>query len=168
MRSASTRAVAAIAVVSASAVAAVALAGAGQAQVNPPQAYGITANGKQLLTFRVDRPQVVDWFRNVTGLVGNDKSLIGLDFRVQDGKLYGVGNAGGIYTISIPGAVLTKVSQLTVACRATLSASTSTPPPTGCGSSATPARTSGTTSTTAPRSPIPRSTHRPRPTPPRA
>ena len=33
------------------------------------------------------------------GLSGNDTALVGIDFRVQDGKLYGVGNGGGVYTI---------------------------------------------------------------------
>ncbi|WP_306213813.1 DUF4394 domain-containing protein [Actinoplanes sp. RD1] len=76
------------------------------------RAFGITANGKQLLTFTVDTPDTLDWVRNVTGL-STDTALIGLDFRVQDGLLYGVGNKGGIYTISITNAgALTKVSQL--------------------------------------------------------
>lgn len=76
--------------------------------------YGITANGKQLFMFSSDDPTTFNWVRNVTGLSG-DTFLVGVDFRVQDGLLYGVGNAGGVYTISIPGAVTTKVSQLSVA-----------------------------------------------------
>ncbi|WP_305787252.1 DUF4394 domain-containing protein [Symbioplanes lichenis] len=76
------------------------------------RAYAIMANGKQLSTFTVDKPDELDWVRNVTGLI-TDTTLIGLDFRVQDGQLYGVGNKGGIYTISITNAgALTKVSQL--------------------------------------------------------
>lgn len=43
-----------------------------------------------------------------------DTSLIGIDFRVQDGKLYGVGNRGGIYTINTRNAQTTFVSALTV------------------------------------------------------
>ncbi|MEO3928776.1 DUF4394 domain-containing protein [Micromonosporaceae bacterium B7E4] len=77
------------------------------------RAYGITATGRQLLTFTTDDPTVNDWVRNVTGL-STDTALIGIDFRVQDGLLYGVGNYGGVYTISIPGAALKKVSQLSV------------------------------------------------------
>ncbi|MDP3714269.1 MAG: DUF4394 domain-containing protein [Mycobacteriales bacterium] len=50
----------------------------------------------------------------VTGLTGDDTGLVGIDFRPQDGKLYGVGTGGGIYTLASDG-VATKVSQLTVA-----------------------------------------------------
>lgn len=110
------KALAATAVLVAATAATVAGAGGGgsaAAASSSLRAYGITANGKQLLTFTTDTPEVVDWFRNVTGLSG-DTSLIGIDFRVQDGKLYGVGNHGGIYTISMPSAALTKVSQLSV------------------------------------------------------
>jgi Domain of unknown function (DUF4394) len=50
--------------------------------------------------------------RTITGLVG-DTALVGIDYRVQDGKLYGVGESGGVYTIDDAGAA-TKVKQLTV------------------------------------------------------
>ncbi len=50
--------------------------------------------------------------RTITGLDG-DKRLIGIDYRVQDGELYGVGEAGGVYTIDDGGAA-TKVRQLSV------------------------------------------------------
>jgi hypothetical protein len=40
--------------------------------------------------------------------------LVGIDFRVQDGMLYGVGNGGGIYTIDTNSAVVSFVSRLTV------------------------------------------------------
>ena len=50
----------------------------------------------------------------VKNLAG-DQSLVGIDYRVQDGKLYGVGNAGGIYTLGAGDARATKVGQLTVA-----------------------------------------------------
>lgn len=51
----------------------------------------------------------------VSGLAVADTSLVGIDFRVQDEKLYGVGRGGGIYTIDTATAQATKVSQLTVA-----------------------------------------------------
>lgn len=53
----------------------------------------------------------------VTGLDGDTK-LVGIDFRVQDGNLYGVGDAGGIYTVDKQ-AIATKVSQLTIALNGT-------------------------------------------------
>lgn len=50
----------------------------------------------------------------VSGLTGADTGLVGIDVRPQDGKLYGVGTGGGVYTLASDG-VATKVSQLTVA-----------------------------------------------------
>ncbi|MDX2933728.1 DUF4394 domain-containing protein [Streptomyces ipomoeae] len=79
------------------------------------RAFGITGDGTLMATFTTDRPNVLNWVRAVTGLSG-DTALIGIDFRVQNGLLYGVGNKGGIYTIKIPtgteDVVVTKVSQL--------------------------------------------------------
>jgi uncharacterized protein DUF4394 len=78
-------------------------------------AYGITSDGNLMAAFKTDTPQVLDWVRVPTGYVG-DTSLIGMDFRQQNGKLYAVGNKGGIYTVSLNAgseATLTKVSQLT-------------------------------------------------------
>ncbi|MCA2211689.1 DUF4394 domain-containing protein [Jidongwangia harbinensis] len=76
-------------------------------------AVGLTADQK-LVTFtlqgRGDRAAVAA----VRGLVG-DHRLIGIDRRVQDGLLYGVGNAGGVYTLRSADGRATKVSQLTVA-----------------------------------------------------
>jgi hypothetical protein len=50
----------------------------------------------------------------VTGLSGTDTALVGIDFRVQDEKLYGVGNGGGVYTIDPRTAEATFVNALTV------------------------------------------------------
>lgn len=86
------------------------------------RAFGISGDGTLMATFWTDRPQVLDWVRVVTGLSG-DTGLIGIDFRVQDGLMYGVGNKGGIYTIKTPPAtvdvVVTKVSQLQYALNGT-------------------------------------------------
>ncbi|MFK4104510.1 DUF4394 domain-containing protein [Streptomyces sp. NPDC019531] len=86
------------------------------------RAFGISGDGTLMATFTTDRPQVLDWVRAVTGLSG-DTGLIGIDFRVQDGLMYGVGNKGGIYTIKIPtgtmDVVVTKVSQLQYALNGT-------------------------------------------------
>lgn len=69
--------------------------------------------GKSLVAFDLDRASKPIAGRRVTGLSG-DTSLVGIDFRVQDRRLYAVGNKGGIYTLSSK-ARATKVSQLTVA-----------------------------------------------------
>ncbi len=67
--------------------------------------------GTSLVTFSTDALAVRD-NRVVTGLTGDTK-LVGIDYRVQDGALYGVGDAGGIYTLDQAGAA-TKVKQLSV------------------------------------------------------
>lgn len=81
------------------------------------QAFGLIGDGTVMCAFKTDNPQQLDWVRAVTGLVG-DTRLVGLDIRVQDGLLYGVGNQGGVYTVVAPPqpptVVITKVSQLTI------------------------------------------------------
>ncbi|MER5217875.1 DUF4394 domain-containing protein [Streptomyces sp. NPDC002838] len=88
-----------------------------QAQVASLQAFAITSDGTRMAMFTTDRPDVLDWVRVIKGLSG-DTALIGIDFRVQNGVMYGVGNQGGIYTIQTPpqtvDVVVTKVSQLTI------------------------------------------------------
>ncbi|GHA21492.1 hypothetical protein GCM10010372_21830 [Streptomyces tauricus] len=82
------------------------------------RAYGIFGTGTTMATFLTDEPETLNWVKAIKGLVGDTK-LIGIDFRVQNGLLYGVGDKGGIYTITFPpttpDVVVTKVSQLTVA-----------------------------------------------------
>lgn len=81
------------------------------------QAFTLSPNGKTMAAFLTDQPDTLQWVKAVTGLVG-DTSLIGIDFRVQNGLLYGVGDKGGVYTITTPPTtstvVVTKVSQLSV------------------------------------------------------
>ncbi|MEU4160524.1 DUF4394 domain-containing protein [Actinoplanes sp. NPDC026670] len=106
---------AAAAVVTATTAVIVGVAGGGaSAAASSLLAYGIAGNGTLMLQFWTGTPEQNDWVRRITGLSG-DTSVIGIDFRVQDGKLYAVGNKGGIYTIGIPSALATKVSQLQVA-----------------------------------------------------
>ncbi|MEU2155853.1 DUF4394 domain-containing protein [Streptomyces sp. NPDC019396] len=76
-------------------------------------AVGLTTD-QRLVQFDVDRPSRVRALGRVTGLSG-DAELVGIDYRVQDGRLYGVGDQGGVYTLNTRTAVATKVSQLTVA-----------------------------------------------------
>ncbi|MCX5557557.1 DUF4394 domain-containing protein [Streptomyces sp. NBC_00038] len=77
------------------------------------RAVGLTTD-QRLIAFRVDRPAATAPLGKVSGLKG-DQALIGIDYRVQNNKLYAVGDRGGIYTIREIGARATKVSQLTVA-----------------------------------------------------
>ncbi|WP_432126395.1 DUF4394 domain-containing protein [Streptomyces sp. bgisy082] len=73
---------------------------------------GLTAD-QRLVGFDVSDPADTWSFGKVAGLVG-DGRLVGIDFRVQNGKLYGVGDKGGVYTLNDKAGAV-KVSQLTVA-----------------------------------------------------
>jgi hypothetical protein len=77
-------------------------------------AVGLTTDGR-LVRFGTDTPGRTRNIGKVTKGLSGDQSLVGIDYRVQDGKLYGVGNNGGIYTLSDRDASATKVGQLTVA-----------------------------------------------------
>ncbi|MFF9066172.1 DUF4394 domain-containing protein [Streptomyces sp. NPDC014891] len=73
---------------------------------------GLTAD-QRLFGFDVRNPADTWSLGKVSGLRGDTK-LVGIDFRVQNGKLYGVGDKGGVYTVD-SNAKAVKVSQLTVA-----------------------------------------------------
>jgi hypothetical protein len=88
--------------------------GSGTSSSKGLRAVGLTGDGTKLVAFDTDEPKQVRRIGTVKGLTG-DMSLIGIDYRVQDGKLYGVGDQGGVYTVSSKSAKATKVSQLTVA-----------------------------------------------------
>src|SRR5262245_49442962 len=75
--------------------------------------YGLTGD-RALVSVRGDDPDKVRGIGDIKGLQG-DTRVIGIDFRVQDGKLYGVGDKGGIYTINTDNAKAAKVSQLSIA-----------------------------------------------------
>jgi hypothetical protein len=77
------------------------------------QIVGLTAD-QRLVHFRECNPGRTKNAGAISGLIG-DTALVGIDFRVQNGELYGVGNAGGIYIIDPATAVATLDSQLTVA-----------------------------------------------------
>lgn len=78
---------------------------------------GLTSDGR-LICFTENDPGSAFTLGTVTGLTG-DTALIGIDFRVQNGSLYGVGNAGGIYVFDVNSVVGTKIGQLTVALQGT-------------------------------------------------
>ena len=75
---------------------------------------GLTDSGTKLIGFATNRPDRSATIGTITGLAG-DTFLVGIDYRVQNGKLYGVGNQGGIYTLSDRHAKAVKVGQLSVA-----------------------------------------------------
>lgn len=74
---------------------------------------GLTA-GQRLVEFRSGEPSKPWQLGKVSGLK-KDTKLVGIDFRVQNAKLYGVGDKGGIYTLNTRNGKAAKVSQLTVA-----------------------------------------------------
>ena len=76
-------------------------------------AIGLTGDNK-LTRFQIDAAEHSVVIGAIKGLRG-DTRIGGIDFRVQDGELYGVGDKGGIYTLDPTTARATKVSQLSVA-----------------------------------------------------
>lgn len=81
---------------------------------NGLKVIGLSDAGKNLVRFTTERPERADKIGVIKGLV-NDTALVGIDYRVQNGKLYGVGNSGGIYLLSDRDAKAKKVGQLSVA-----------------------------------------------------
>ena len=75
-------------------------------------AIGLTDGGKGLVYFQTDRPNKAKHVGGVQGLKDGDTRLVGIDYRVQNGKLYGVADKGGIYLLSEKDARATKVGQL--------------------------------------------------------
>lgn len=79
-----------------------------------PNAVGLYNSGTKLVRFDTDRPDRAKRGESIKGL-SNDSALVGIDRRVQNGELYGVGNKGGIYTVSSRTGRADKVGQLSVA-----------------------------------------------------
>lgn len=75
---------------------------------------GLTGDGR-LIVFGESSPERAFNIGTVSGLIGGDTDLVGIDYRVQDGRLYGVGNAGGVYLINTNNAAATLVNRLSVA-----------------------------------------------------
>lgn len=73
---------------------------------------GLTSSNT-LVGFRTDNTRPSRRAVPITGLAG-DTRLVGIDHRVSDGLLYGVGNAGGVYKLAASGAA-TEVGRLSVA-----------------------------------------------------
>ena len=58
---------------------------------------GLTSDQK-IVCFREDRPDRIRSSAPIAGFAG-DTRLVGIDYRPATGVLYGLGDAGGIYTI---------------------------------------------------------------------
>ena len=57
--------------------------------------FGLTGD-QRLVKFRSDRPRRLQNVGPIAGLNSADTALVGIDFRVQDGKLYGRFLCGGL------------------------------------------------------------------------
>jgi hypothetical protein len=75
---------------------------------------GLT-NDQRLICFSEVAPDMASTIGTITGLIGGDDRIVGIDFRVQDETLYGVGNAGGVYVLSTTDASAQFVNRLTIA-----------------------------------------------------
>ena len=71
---------------------------------------GLTSDGN-LLCFTADAPGSADRIGFVTGL-STDTRLVGIDFRPATGELWGLGNAGGLYTVDLRNAAATFKARL--------------------------------------------------------
>ena len=86
--------------------------GAGRGNDKRLDAVALTAE-QRLICFSEKAPERAADIGPVTGLAG-DTALVGIDMRPSNGLLYGVGNAGGLYTIDPATAEATKMAMLTV------------------------------------------------------
>jgi hypothetical protein len=77
----------------------------------PLRVVGLTAGG-QLVCFLDKLPHLVLTLGNINGLSG-DTRLLAIDFRPQDGLLYGLGDAGGLYRIDTATAMAFAIGRLT-------------------------------------------------------
>jgi hypothetical protein len=77
------------------------------------EVIGLTSD-QRLICFREQVPFAARDIAPVTGLL-NGETLLGIDFRPSNGTLYGLGSAGGVYTIDPRTAVATQVSVLSQA-----------------------------------------------------
>lgn len=77
------------------------------------EVVGLTFD-QRLICFDEKRPEDASTIGRIFGLV-IDTNLIGIDFRPANGVLYGLGNAGGVYTLSLDTAQATLRSRLNMA-----------------------------------------------------
>ena len=80
--------------------------GGGKAAPSGYSAVGLTAGGTKLAVFDTERPSQVWSGKALSGMV-EDTRLVGIDYRVQDGALYGLGDLGGIYVLDVKSSTAT-------------------------------------------------------------
>jgi hypothetical protein len=98
--------------------ASVATGGSATAMSSAKDLVGLTWDGRQLTRFATGDPSKSWGTVRVRGLDG-DGRLVGIDHRVQDGKLYGVGDQGGVYALDARTGAATLVVRLSVALEGT-------------------------------------------------
>lgn len=86
--------------------------GDGSTRAQSLQVVGLTSD-QRLVCFNEFSPGSFSTIGFVSGLF-TDTTLVGIDFRVQDRKLYGVGNAGGVYVLDTSNGSATLVNRLSV------------------------------------------------------
>jgi Domain of unknown function (DUF4394) len=74
---------------------------------------GLTSD-QQIVCFREERPGSIRSWAPISGLAG-DSRLVGIDYRPATSVLYGLGDAGGVYTVDPSTGQATKVAQMDVA-----------------------------------------------------
>ncbi len=112
-RTAITAAAAAIALVGLGSTTASATGGgSGHGRSDAPRAVGLV-DGTRLVTFSTATAGAVKTTGTLKGLSGDTK-LVGIDARIQDKQVYGVGDRGGVYRLDVHAAQASKVLQLTV------------------------------------------------------
>ncbi|SNS68297.1 protein of unknown function [Geodermatophilus pulveris] len=77
------------------------------------RAVGLGQDGRTLVSFRTSDARDARQVGQVQ--LEGDTRLVGIDYRVQNGELYGVGEKGGIYVLDAGKADATKVGRLSVA-----------------------------------------------------
>ena len=77
------------------------------------EVVGLTSD-QRLICFDEKHPEDASTIGSISGLA-IDTNLVGIDFRPANGTLYGLGNAGGVYTLSLDTAQATLRSRLNVA-----------------------------------------------------
>jgi Domain of unknown function (DUF4394) len=82
----------------------------------PVDIVGLTEDNR-LVQFSSQNPTLRET-GTIRGLEGGDTRLVGIDYRVQDGKLYGVGDRGGVYSLETNGQA-TSVGRLSIALQGT-------------------------------------------------